>query len=83
MAGQVNELTDDALRKEYVELMKNALKMNDGERGYHGARDTLLKGTDYSKAVVEEMDKRKVRGIAHEDGRFDYCCGMSYCRCMD
>lgn len=62
--------------------MENASKMSANDSWEH-ARETLLeRGTDYSKAVVEEMTKRKIRGIAHEDGRFDYCCGSEYCRCM-
>lgn len=78
----IAEMTDAEVRGEYVALMKNAIKMNDGARGYNGARDTLLEGTEYSKAIVAEMGNRKIRGIAHEDGRFDYVCGFIHCRCM-
>lgn len=79
------KMTDEHVRKEYCELMVSARKVNarGDEASYEDLRKTLLNGTDYSKAVVAEMTKRSIRGIAHEDGRFDYVCGQMYCRCSD
>lgn len=79
--ANVADMTDEELRSEYVALMANARAM--GAQSVDEALVMLLddRGTSYSQSVCGEMSKRGIRGIAHEDGRYDYLCGSEWCRC--
>lgn len=73
------DMTDEELREEYIDLLKNSKRAWGGL--WLDAFARLLNGTDYSKAVVAEMRKRKLPGYKHEDGNYSYLCGSHFCRC--
>lgn len=79
----LDSLSDDELRAEYVQLLENALQIIGGSGRYQEAR-ALLAGadsTEYAQGVVVAMETRGLRGVAHEDDRYDYLCGSNWCRC--
>lgn len=75
----MEEMTDEAVRKEYRTLMRATLK---AEGGCADDAFKRVKATERGALVAAELAKRKLPGYGHEDGRFDYTCpAWEYCRC--
>ena len=82
-------------KKALVDAVQKWEKQKDGERMEFVIEGKLINQAQppESKECKHKIRRQEIDGtiyrhckecgmVAHEDGRFDYCCGSEYCRCM-